>query len=210
MENAADIFHTNMLRVRTLGGLYGALSNLITGAVDPSDILRAQIVLVVSALDHYVHQISFLGIQQVLDGLRPSTRSFLSLKVSMESVMGSWASPGTSDRLLDEIRERHSYLSFQKPESIAEAVRLFSDVSFWSEVGKKLSQPEVDVKNRLTLIVDRRNKIAHEADMDPSYPGARWPISESDVEATLEFVEDLCEAIDFVVRGQDVSHFKVQ
>ena len=34
-----------------------------------------------------------------------------------------------------------------------------------------------DVKNRLRAIVNRRNQIVHEADLDPSYPrtGNRWP-----------------------------------
>jgi hypothetical protein len=52
-----------------------------------------------------------------------------------------------------------------------------------------------DVKQRLKLIVDRRNKIAHEADMDPTYPKARWPISAPDVEDVVRFLVDVVEAI---------------
>ena len=39
--------------------------------------------------------------------------------------------------------------------------------------------------------MDRRNKIAHEADMDPSFPGQRWPIVKRDVEDSIQFVEQL-------------------
>lgn len=46
-----------------------------------------------------------------------------------------------------------------------------------------------DIKDRLDLIVDRRNKIAHEADIDPSYPDTRWPIDEQLVSDTVGFIE---------------------
>jgi hypothetical protein len=49
------------------------------------------------------------------------------------------------------------------------------------------------------FIVDRRNKISHEADMDPSYPGTRWPINPSAVASALDLIERVCHAIDSVV-----------
>ena len=56
------------------------------------------------------------------------------------------------------------------------------------------------VKTQLRAIIDRRNQIVHEADLDPSYPGTitRWPISPADVTSTLEFIRDVCEAIHIV------------
>jgi hypothetical protein len=56
-----------------------------------------------------------------------------------------------------------------------------------------LSAPEV--KERLSLIIGRRNKIAHEADLDPTYPKVRWPISSADVEGVVNFIETVVEAI---------------
>ena len=38
-----------------------------------------------------------------------------------------------------------------------------------SEIGKDLGTDTKALKARLTAIVDRRNKIAHEADMDPTF-----------------------------------------
>jgi hypothetical protein len=40
-------------------------------------------------------------------------------------------------------------------------------------VGIQMTLPAQDVKTWLQLIVDRRNKIAHESDMDPANPGFR-------------------------------------
>jgi hypothetical protein len=43
--------------------------------------------------------------------------------------------------------------------------------------------------------VDRRNKIAHEADSDPTNIGQRWPIDHALVEEALEYIETLVQAI---------------
>ena len=59
---------------------------------------------------------------------------------------------------------------------------------------------EPDVKARLKLIVDRRNKIAHEADVDPSYPNMRWPISKPDVDQSLAYIAQIGESIYVVVQ----------
>jgi hypothetical protein len=53
-----------------------------------------------------------------------------------------------------------------------------------------------DIKQQLSLIVDRRNKIAHEADIDPSYLGGdRWPIDELLVNEAVDFLEQVVESI---------------
>lgn len=188
-----------MLRVRSLGGLHKALLSLTTSAIDASDLLRAQIVLGVSALDYYVHELTLLGMLEVYDGARSPTSAFLKFRVSMDCVWGSGAGIGTSAWFENEVRERHGYLAFQQPDRIADAVRHFSDVKLWQEVSSKLFMSDADVKEQLRLIVGRRNKIAHEADTDPSYPGARWPISEPDVDNALGFIERVCEAVHLTV-----------
>ena len=97
------------------------------------------------------------------------------------------------------IREKHGYLAFQHPDRVADAVRLFSSCELWPSVASQLGMTVQDVKTRLRLIVERRNKIAHEADLDPSFPGSRWPISPSDSANTVDFITDVCEAIHSIV-----------
>ncbi len=196
MHNAIKHFKANAERVRALGGLYAALSRLTTPIVDTSDILRAQIVLAVSALDHYVHEITRLGMLEVLSGARPATGAFRRFQVTMDAaLLGISSGKGGASWLEDEIREKHGYLAFQHPDKIADAVRHFSSCELWPSVAAQLKISVEDVKTRLRLIVERRNKIAHEADVDPSYPGSRWPISLQDVENTITFIEQVCEAI---------------
>lgn len=198
MQPAIDAFRVSIARTRHLGGLHDAILSLTTTAIEASDILRAQIVLGVSAMDYYIHEITILGMVEVFNGQRPATASFQKFRIPIDSFLGSAASCG-SGWFEAEIRERHSFLSFQQPEKIADAIRLFSDVKLWQEVGRGMGKTEADIKARLKLIVDRRNKIAHEADMDPSYPGLRWPITKYDVDGSLDFISQTCECIHSVV-----------
>lgn len=98
--------------------------------------------------------------------------------------------------LEDEIREGHSYKSFQHPDAIADAIRFVSAKKLWEEVGKNWDRPPQEVKQQLRSIVDRRNKIAHEADIDPTLSlGDRWPINEMLVTEVVDFLEQLGESI---------------
>jgi hypothetical protein len=74
-------------------------------------------------------------------------------------------------------------------------VRLFANVKLWEEVGKELDMDAKMVKASLVVIIDRRNKIAHEADIDPSYPGQRWPIDAAMVERTFDMLEVIARAV---------------
>ena len=134
MHNAIQHFRANTDRVRALGGLYQAFCLLTTSAVDATDLLRAQIVMAVSALDNYIHEITRIGMLEVFDGSRPHTNAFLRFQVTIDAAMVGLSSGGGSSWFEAEIREKHSYLSFQHPDKIADAIRLFSSCELWSSV----------------------------------------------------------------------------
>lgn len=198
MQRALDAFRGSLARVDHLSGLHKALCSLTTPAVDSSDLLRAQIVLAVSALDFYIHEATLIGMLQVYKGDRPTTNAFIGYRISVGAMLSGYPTAGTA-WLEAEIRDRHSFLSFQQPDKIADAIRLFSGIKLWQSVAVRMGEDETNLKAKLRLLVDRRNKIAHEADLDPSYPGARWPITEADVAASRLFLSELVEAIHAVV-----------
>jgi hypothetical protein len=194
MHSAITAFRENIQRVKSLGGLFQALSSLTTSAIDATDLLRAQIVLTLSALDCYIHEVTRIGMLEIFDGVRQPTPAYLRFRVSSDCIRGGGNTLVRS--VFDsEIRSQHAFLSFQHPDKIAEALRLISELELWKVVGKSLSAKPQAVKQQLKLCVDRRNKIAHEADLDPTYPKARWPVSVSDVAIVVEFINDLTEAI---------------
>lgn len=245
MQLALDQFRISIQRVRDLIALHTSVKAQATAILDLSDILRAALVLTVSALDYYIHEVVTLGMLEIHRGQRTepapsgnSTQSaFSSFKVSLGSAredrriaidIASWIEsdiqqvyganflqqsytisgliPAISNSILnrlnntswleDEIRERLSYQSFQQPDKIADAIRQISDKKLWDELANKMSKPPKDIKQQLTLIVDRRNKIAHEADIDPTLNiGNRWYIDESMVGDTVDFIEQAVESI---------------
>ena len=98
--------------------------------------------------------------------------------------------------LESEIRERLGYQSFQQADKVADAIRYISDKKLWDEVSTKIAKPAKDMKQELNSIVDRRNKIAHEADIDPTFNiGGRWNIDEVMVGDAVNFIETLVESI---------------
>lgn len=195
MQKAIDDFETSMARVRALHALQASFTKLVTEAVDLSDILRAEVVLAVSALDYFVHELTRLGMLESWSGVRAQTDAFQRFQLPL-SIVGGLNNPAAGGQVLDaEIRSRHGFLAFQHPDKIADAVRLFSNIRLWEEVGRETASSAQDVKSSLILIIDRRNKIAHEADVDPTYPGQRWPIDVPMVEEIFDKIESICHAI---------------
>jgi hypothetical protein len=191
---AIDGFRANIARARELGQLYRALSAITTEALRAEDLLRSQIVIAVSALDHFVHEIVRQEMVAIYEGSRPTVPGFDKFQVSLAEAKASI--PTSSSQWVNEaIRQSHSYLAFQHPDKIADAIRLIHDAPLWPALETRLVIPAKDIKERLKLVVDRRNKIAHEADIDPSYPGARWPISYLDATSATDFLEKIVEAI---------------
>lgn len=199
MQAAIDQFRVNIGRVRNFGTMYKILSAQTTQVLDLSDILRAELVMAVSALDQYIHGLVRLGMLEAYSGHRVQTQAFLRFQVALGGALQGISAPTSADWLEEQIRTRHGYQSFQHPDNIAGAIRLISDAQLWNEVANHLGMTPQDVKQELALIVDRRNKIAHEADMDSSLLGKRWHIDDVLVDNAINFIEQLAESIYIVV-----------
>ena len=156
---------------------------------------RAQIVSGVSALDYLIHEIVRIGMVEISKGSRSRTDAFTKFQLPIEAVEQALNGQTQESWLADSVREKHSWLSFQRPDKIADALRLISPKNLWEEVGNELQLSAKDVKLRLDMIVDRRNKIAHEADMDPTNPGFRWPIDQDMASDALDEIERVVEAV---------------
>jgi hypothetical protein len=195
MQAAIDQFRANIDRIRNLGAIHRALKAQTTEVIDLSDILRAELVMAVSALDHYIHEIVRIGMLEIYHGNRAKTAAFLRFSISLDSALQGITTPTSDDWLDNEIRVRHGWQSFQQADKVADAIRLISDVSLWEEIANQLGRNSQDVKRQLNLIVGRRNQIAHEADINPTFPGERWPIDEALVDDAISFIEQIAETI---------------
>ena len=199
MQAAIDQFRRNIQRVRNLGAIYQALSAQTTQALDLSDLLRSELVMAVSTLDHYIHELVRLGMLEAYQGNRVQTDAFLRFQITLSGALEAVNAQGNDGWLEDQIRTSHSYRSFQTPDNIADAVRLVSDVQLWDSVATQMGAPPQNIRAQLRLIVNRRNQIAHEADIDPSLGGRSWPIDFTGADEAVTFTERLAEAIYTVV-----------
>lgn len=197
MQSAIDLFRISIARVRDLIAVHNSLKAQTSNVVDLSDMLRAALVLAVSALDYYIHEVVRIGMLEIHRGQRLEPPAFSGFQISLGNARtGINAGQNIDSWLEDEIRQRHSYKSFQQPNAIADAVRLICGKKLWEEVSMNMGKPANDIKQKLILIVDRRNKIAHEADIDPTLSlGNRWPIDELLVNEAVDFLEQVVESI---------------
>ena len=195
MHNSLQQFRSNVLRARELGSLAASVTGITTSAIDVSDMWRAQIVLGVSALDYLIHELARIGMIEISKGVRFKADGFSKFQLPLDAVERAINGVAPELWLGDTVREKHAWLSFQHPDKIADAIRLISPIKLWDAVGQELNSTAKDVKLRIEMIVDRRNKIAHEADMDPTNPGFRWPIDQKMASDALDEIVRVAEAV---------------
>lgn len=204
-------FDLHIDRARDLAGMAVSLERRLTGALDLSDMYRASFVQGVSAFDTLIHAQVRARMLEIFVGTRMKTSAFEKFKVSLSSTADALASVGNRvselSWLESEIREQHSYMTFQHPDKVADAIRLVSGVELWKTLALHLKQgPEGGepgakiLKRRLSLIVDRRNTIVHESDLDPTPPGdSLYPMSQRFAEDALDFLRSLAHGIQAVI-----------
>jgi len=189
MKAAIEQFRENIQRVKNLEALHAYLAT--NTELDISDILRAEVVLIVSALDTFIHDIVRLGMLEILRGERTRTLKYQKFSVTMNIVnfdeRYNWFE--------EEIRRRHSQLSFQRSENIREAIKHISKPDIWELVADKIGKNKDDIIKHLNLIIKRRDKIAHESDIDQTDPNIRYSIDEQQTKEIVTFIEEIAETI---------------
>lgn len=183
------------MSAKQLGVIFQAFHNKVTKAVSLDEVLRAEIVFAVSALDCYVHDVVRIGMTKALPLGSGEPNAYMKFGVSMQCVKRLLRASSEGDRtsLLDqEIRRLHGFKTFQNATNISQALALIGIRKIWENVGSRLGMPATDVTTELNLIVDRRNKIAHEGDIDYSMGiTSKYPIDLPMVQQAVTFLESL-------------------
>lgn len=196
-------------RAELFGTLHAFLSNSTAAAIDPTELLRAEWAMRVSALDLYVHEVVAQNLLKIFQGTRSICLGYSKLQISAGSLMRIRAGgPGSvSDATFElEIRERLSRVTYQAPDDIADGIRLISSIELWNEVAKyhgatggAVKEAAGAIKIELSAIANRRNKIVHEGDLQPGLPRTEWPITPRDVEDVRNAILKVVVAIDVLV-----------
>lgn len=210
MTAAKVVFDNAWARCDILAATHAFTSKQMTSVFESDEILRAEWVARISALDLYIHELISQGMLAIFEKTRTITPSFekfsLPFKVS-NSISDNLQNPTSASSIFDlEIRRQLGFQTFQNSKSLSDGIRLICTKELWKEIalhqGAAVKQLEINaraLKLQLDILVDRRNKIAHEGDMQPLTPRCPWPISSNDLVTVRNFISKLVTSIDAIV-----------
>lgn len=197
MRNPITTFSTNLESVKSLHNLHKHLCKLLP-AVDLSEILRAEHVLIVSAFDCFVHDVVRCGMLEIFNNNKsPNTKynDFCIPLSVVDQILKSTSDIEKMDILNLSIKKILAKDSYQSPSSIENALQLLAVKKIWSSVKDDMAMEPNDIVIKLGLIINRRNKIAHEADVSNHIDTNKNQIEREDVEDTFDFLERLAKSI---------------
>lgn len=176
-----------------------------TGVINADEILRAEWVARVSALDLYIHELVAQCLMEVIQGARPGNR-LDRIAIQLGTLMASRVNPSANALIDLEIRERLSRETYQDPDSIADAIRSISSVELWNAIslrrgntGNMIVAKAKELKADLRAIVSRRNKIVHEGDLQPGFPRLPWTVGQGDLPTVRATIDQIVRDIDALV-----------
>lgn len=217
MNNAYSNFCTAIENIRNFGAIYDNIIisyPLIKRELD--DMLRAQIVYAVSAMDCYFHEIVRIGMVESYLGIRSKTSKWAGASITLKSLRDIVSIEEQSDLSISQkelliITELNTILksilktlSFQRPDKIKDALsyiwneehkmQVIASSIGYALVGNNLNEKVKYLEQKLGLIVTRRDQIAHEADWD-SVMMSKRSIRKDEVDDVVLFIEKFVEAI---------------
>jgi len=206
MDDPIKQFRKNIESAKQLGFIYTAFSDKLRSTLDLSEILRAEFVLVVSALDCFIHDLVRMGMSKIFQEQSDEPNAFLSATISLKAAKEILNARTNEERIYifeGEIRRLHAYETFQSPDNISKALSRIGIKSIWDKTAKELKLESKFVRDNLKSIVVKRNQIAHESDIDPSLGiGVKYPISLERVNEAVDFIEKIVETINSIVNTE--------
>ena len=200
MTNQKNIFDRNIESVLIIDSIFQYMDLQIT-AFDISELLRAEFVLIVSALDFYVHGVVREGLVDQLNNIDDCNANTLCIPFSTVKVLLHIDSEEERKRVLSEqIKMITSKDSYQAPRAIEKALGMIGVKKVWNKISDFSGQPAENIRNTLSIVINRRNKIAHEADID-FLTGEKTVITPTDIKECLEFVTGFIDAIEQILKS---------
>lgn len=194
MSSERDFFQQQACSLKNLSSMYQYLRRSAPH-MESDNLLRAEYVLLVSAFDNYLHNIVRRIIREKFFSSKTLTEN-LSLSINEIQSICTEEDRLTREQLLDGALRRILKLSsFQGPKSVEFALKLIDISKIWTVASQKFGMSAEKVKKQLSLLVDRRNQIAHESDVD-YFAGEAREIDQKTVDTCRDFLETLIEVID--------------
>jgi len=163
---------------------------------DPGDLFRAAWLQAVSALDHWLHmEILDHAVALVAASRRPLPDRLEKLRfpyAALEEMAGDSTATVFSEYVREEIRRD----TYQRSKGISEGLRLVTDLKsdeIWARIGEGRKMTANAARRQQDAIADRRNRIAHRADLDDG--GERTPMSAKEAKHTVHWIAYVADRI---------------
>ena len=168
-----------------------------------------QLVDIISFLDRYIHELVRVGMLDIFLGKRPPTRQFNTFNISSKSLLelSKYDVKVPLEEieiykiLNDEIVVKNGFLAFQHPNKISDALSyVWPTTHKWQLIAQQMGGGYTSdkVTDQLILLVERRNKIVHEGDMD-GVNKCKIDIEKSYVDDSIAFVKKMVDALNYLV-----------
>ncbi len=197
MINAIKQYNSNKSHIEAYGKLFVLLEqNIPVLSPQREELLRAQIVMAVSAVDTFFHNVVKIGLLQIFNGSRPIGKAAsypieLLDVISINRENDSYRKQLLLENAIMKISSKDSY---QSAASIEYAVGLLGIKGIWTKLSPLMGIPAEDIKNKISLIVRRRNQIAHESDINPATM-LRYPITKADANDVVDFLDKFVNSV---------------
>jgi predicted nucleic-acid-binding protein len=151
----------------------------------------------VSAFDKLMHDLIRIGMVEIFMGNRPTTPQYLAETITISTYSELTSATFLPKELVFEqaIVRKLKTVSYQTPDNVAKGLSyIWNEPQKWQKIASNMAMDTEAVKTELKLIVDQRNRIVHEADINPS-TNQKYSITKSDSQSVTDFLQKAGEAI---------------
>lgn len=210
MRSAIYTFRENISSVKTLHELHRVFNESIP-ALDLSEILRAELVMAVSALDCYLHDIVIINMSNItfqdvdITSLPSAYKDFpIRMQYAKQILTAENVDEQKQLIQLALVKSLHEF-SFESSRTVEKALSYIGVRHIWTNLADRLNRPSNDIKKELDIIIHRRNIIAHQADIVDRTSGEKQSISREEIDPVIRFIENFVLNIDAIVEEQIAS-----
>ncbi|WDV54326.1 hypothetical protein PV963_30195 [Streptomyces coeruleorubidus] len=205
-----EAFMTNLSYARRMVEAGRMLTPFRSPTIDIDDFYRAAWVQAVAAIDHWLHEEVLRRVAELTakdsPEMPPQLRRYELPLHRVEAVRRGDVT--LSEAVVEHLREKLAVQALQHPGKISEVLRLVTERKVWFEAAGCINQHffqgrttfnEKKLRSRYLEITQRRNKIAHDADLIDGDLKRRRPIDEAEVTDAIDWIERIALAIAHVL-----------
>lgn len=198
-------FRTNIEYARKMVIAGQSLEAFQSPVIDIGDFYRAAWVQAVGAIDHWFHEELYRRVA-ILAGQDNPKMPYQLTKFELPLEQVEAVRRGTTtlaDAVAEHVRAKWATAALQNPRKIGEALRLVTEDNVWAKAAAQINQwnhgrtamTDQTLRKQYAAITERRNKIAHEADLVAGNLKQRRTIAAADANDAINWIERIALAI---------------